>query len=322
MNIAKTRSRKMNYFYFFIRTFCFYSILQISACSTYNQATHQYVTENFSKLSPHYVPTQQGQIEYYISGSGTPILLIPGYATDVSSWNSEFLAALAQHHQIIIPNNRNVGGSHILSASYQTEDLANDTYQLIQKVRLKKPTVIGISMGGMIAQQLAVLHPNALSHLILINTSIAGKHAVQPTPAVQKKLLGLSKYKLGFYVSAIDLFFPPSWKMQMSYSLIVNRFKPQHLTEIDPGSIMPQQQHLIRHWLDDNATAKKISELHMPVLILNGQSDIVIPPVNSVILANAIHHAQLIRWKDGGHAMIYQYPQEMANNINDFITAN
>ncbi|EKD74153.1 MAG: hypothetical protein ACD_45C00056G0009 [uncultured bacterium] len=311
----------MNYFNLFIRCFFFYLILLVSGCSTYNQSTHQYATENFKKLSPHYVSTSQGQIEYYRSGSGSPVVLIAGYATDVSSWDQEFLATLAQQHQIIVLNNRNVGGSHITSAAYESKDLANDTYQLIRKLKLKQPAVVGISMGGMIAQQLAVLHPDALGYLVLINTSISGEQAIRPSHMVEKKLLGLSKYKLGFYVSAIDLFFPPSWKMQMAYSLATDRFQPHTLTEIDSGSIMLQQQHLIMHWLDDNATAKKISKLHLPVLILNGESDIVIPPINSIILANTIPHAQLVRWKEGGHAMIYQYPEEIGNKINSFIAA-
>ena len=57
----------------------------------------------------------------------------------------------------------------------------------------------------------------------------------------------------------------------------------------------------------------------MPVLILNGGADVVIPPVNSIILANTIPQARLMRWPEGGHAMIYQYPEELAGAINDFI---
>lgn len=310
---------KQKLFLFVIKYFCIYLILLISGCSTYNQETHQYATNKLKKLSPHYVTIRQGQMEYYQFGSGTPVVLIPGYATDVSSWNREFLATLAQYHQVIVLNNRNVGGSHISSDSYESADLANDTYQLICQLGLKKPTVIGISMGGMIAQQFAVLHPDSVSHLILINTAIAGKQGVHPSPAVEKKLLKLSKNKIGFYVSAIDLFFPPSWKMRMSYSLIADRFLPQNYIKINSGLVMPQQQRLIKDWFNDNRTAKKISKLQMPVLVLNGESDVVIPAVNSIILINTIPHAELIRWQQGGHAMIYQYPVEMGNKINEFI---
>lgn len=303
--------------YIFRRCFCFYLLFFISGCSTH----HQVATVQFNKLSPHYVSIQQGTMEYYQFGSGNPIVLIPGYATDVSSWNKDFLAVLAQHHRMIVLYNRNVGGTQIASTSYSSKDLANDTYQLIQKLKLKKPAVIGISMGGMIAQQLAILHPDTLSHLILINTSIAGKQSIRPSPMVEKKLRGLAKNKFGFYISAIDLFFPSKWKMRMAVSLATDRFQPLNYSEIDYNAVMPQQQRLIMQWLDDNDSAEKTKEIRLPVLILNGKADIVIPPVNSVILAHTIPHAKLVRWEEGGHAMIYQYPEEIGNVINNYIAA-
>jgi pimeloyl-ACP methyl ester carboxylesterase len=57
------------------------------------------------------------------------------------------------------------------------------------------------------------------------------------------------------------------------------------------------------------------------VLILNGKADIVIPPANSVILAKVIPRAQLVRWNDGGHAMIFQYPEAIGDEINNFMAA-
>lgn len=303
----------------FARFFALFFALFAAGCSTYNPSIHQYATQKLSKLPPHYVATPQGQIEYYRAGHGSPVVLIAGYATDVSSWNREFLATLAQHHQIIVPNNRNVGGSKISSASYNTDALASDMQSLIQQLRLKKTAVVGISMGGMIAQKLAVLYPQSVSHLILINTSIAGDKTVQPAPEIKEKLLNLPTYKLGFYLTAIDIFFPPKWKTRMAYSLIADRFQPQLSSKIDPETVMSKQQDLILQWLSDNATAKKLNKLPMPVLVLNGESDVIIPPINSDILASTLPHAELIRWKDGGHAMIYQYPESMGNEINRFI---
>lgn len=297
-------------------------MLILSGCSTYHAAIYKPTIKSMNKSLPHYACTSKGQIEYYRFGNGTPIILIPGYATDVSSWDRYFLAGLAQHHQLIVSNNRNVGCSCTASTSYQTKELANDIYDLIRQLKLKKPSVIGISMGGMIAQHLAVLHPEALSHVILINTAIAGNQAVLPSPDIQGKLAHLPKNKIGFYLSAIELFSSPSWKMQMANSLATERFLPQELADIDYATVMPQQQPAIRHWFSNNAVAKEISKIQLPVLILNGEADIVIPPINSVILAETIPHAQLVRWKEGGHAMIYQYPEEMAEIINKFISSN
>ena len=307
------------YFAFPIRWFFWLLVLVLSGCSTYPQSADQFSTENLKKLHSLYAPVQNGHIEYYRLGSGSPIILIPGYVTDISSWNREFLAALAQQHQVIVLNNRNVGGSFVQSSHYESQDLANDIYQLIQTLNLKKPAILGLSMGGMIAQQLAVLHPDKIGQLILLNTAIAGKQAVHPSAAVEKRMLAMPKNKLERYLVAVELFFPPSWRMQMAYALAVDRFQPENYKEIDPATILSQQRHLVMRWTNDNATAKKIKKLDLPVLILNGSADIVIPPINSIILARTILHAQLVRWKEGGHAMIYQYPDQIANTVNNFL---
>lgn len=270
-------------------------------------------------LGPFYTPIADGRIEYYRLGNGSPIVLIPGYATDVSSWSKAFLMALAKHHQLIIINNRNVGGSQVHSSRYDSQDLANDDYQLIKNLKLKKPTVLGISMGGMIAQQVAVLHPDVVGKLVLINTIISGHKGKPPSEKMKNTLINIPRNKLGFYKVAVSNFFPENWKFRMAYKLVVDRFQPPKTTEIDLNDIINQQQHLIRDWTNDDLTAEKLHKLSMPVLILNGEADIVIPPVNSVILAHAIPHSKLLRWKEGGHAMIYQYPEEIANKISRFI---
>lgn len=294
-----------------IQWFSLLLVLLFSGCSTHQPFPN-----------PQYAPVQGGQIEYYRFGQGSPIVLIPGYVTDVSSWSHRFLVALAKQHQVIVLNNRNVGGSLIHSTRYESEDLANDTYQLIQVLGLKKPAVLGISMGGMIAQQFAVSHPNALGQLILINTAIAGKRAVHPDFSVENRLLNMPESKTGRYVVAVQLFFPSSWRLRMGYALIADRFHPPHYTEINPATVMPQQQHLIMAWIKNDSVAKQLAYLHLPVLILNGGADQVIPPVNSRILANTISQAQLLRWPDGGHAMIYQYPEEIAGVVNTFIAGH
>lgn len=301
-------------------------ILLLSGCTStvVKNAKILTIDKQVSALTPRYLATSKSRIEYYQIGSGTPIVLIPGYATDVSSWNRNFLITLAKYHRLIILNNRNIGGSHNLSHSYSPTDLAQDTDRLIHHLDLKKPAVIGISMGGMIAQQLAVIDQKNISHLILINTAIAGKRACRPNISVQKSMLSLPKHQFGFYLLALDLFFPRSWKLPMACALITDRFQPQHLAAMNWNNlqaVIKQQQGLIWSWFNDEATAKKISQLSLPSLILNGKEDQVIPPINSTILANTLRHARLVTWKQGGHGMIYQYPQAIAKQINQFLVS-
>lgn len=302
-----------------IRIICVFSLILLSACTSYIKPSTHYSIQNLKQAEPHYATTSNGQIEYYQFGKGTPLVLIPGYATDITSWNQIFLAKLAEHHHVVVFNNRNVARSYCQSQSYHCTDLAKDTYELIQQLELKKPAVLGISMGGMIAQQLAVLHPDKIGQLILINTAIAGKQAIHPEPNVEKNMLNLPNSKLGLYATAVRLFFPPPWRVKMAYSLALNRFTPKNYLEIDRDAVKLKQQDLVKGWIEDDVTAKKISQLQLPVLILNGKADVVIPPENSFVLAKTIPHARLIRWKEGGHAMIYQFPISIAETINRFM---
>jgi pimeloyl-ACP methyl ester carboxylesterase len=274
-----------------------------------------------SKLSPQYTPLtkEHGQIEYYQFGKGSPIVLIPGYAMDVSGWSLDFLTALAEHHQLIVLNNRNVGGSKVQSSDYSSAALADDVAELIQYLHLKNPTVLGISMGGMIAQQVAIRHPMQVGHLVLINTAISGSKSVHPNPKVENKMLSFPHHMIGIYFVALDYFFPPSAKPKMAYKLIVDRFQPKKYQPIQLGIMLPQQRQLLMEWIQDEDAALKLSKIPMPVLILNGEADIIIPPVNSEILEKTIPKAKLVRWKEGGHAMIFQYPFEIAKCIDENI---
>src|SRR5476651_289295 len=128
------------HFHFLTRWIILLLALMLSACTIHESPT-QFPVKNLKKIHPQYAAVKNGNIEYYRFGKGSPIILIPGYVTDVSSWDSDFLAALAAQHQVIVLNNRNVGRSYVQSSQYESQDLANDIYQLIQQLGLKKPAV-------------------------------------------------------------------------------------------------------------------------------------------------------------------------------------
>ncbi|WP_176695286.1 alpha/beta fold hydrolase [Legionella massiliensis] len=269
---------------------------------------------------PRYISTETGRIEYFMFGHGKPIVLISGYAANVSAWNRKFLFELAKRNQLIIFNNRNVDGSYNKSAAYSAKDLANDTYSLITQLHLHKPAVVGISMGGMIAQQLAVLHSNAIGHLVLINTAIAGTQAVKPSLQVQALLTNIPQGKIRRFFTVLRLMAPPFWWPRVIYTMKTDRFIPMGHKELGVSKkTLPQQQQLVLAWSKDEDAARKIATLHVPTLILNGEKDMLIPPVNSMILADTIPQAKIKRWPNGGHMMAYQFPESIANAIVDFV---
>ena len=273
----------------------------------------------FSDLKPQSTQITNGHLEYYAFGHGSPVVLIEGYATDVTSWDKRFLLALAADHRVIVFNNRGVGGSWVNSESYTPHDLAADTHELIEGLHLQAPAVIGISMGGMIAEELAILYPQSVGKLILINTAVPGAASIRPSEEVEEHLLDMPTSHWGRYTLALHYFFPKDARRKMAYDLAVDRFQPDIYEEIDIAKVIPLQKEFLRAWLRDETSAAQLSQLKMPVLILNGLADEVLPPENSVILQHHIPHAQLVRWQNGGHAMIYQFPDSLAAAINQFL---
>ena len=269
---------------------------------------------------PHYTLQQDARIEYYRFGHGTQIVMIEGYGTDITGWSRRFLARLASRHEVIVFNHRHVGGSYALASPYNYNELADDTYQLMRQLRLHHPAVFGISMGGMVAQHVAIRYPGYISKLVLANTAIAGSKSVSPDIDTIEKMQHMPQTKWGRFYLAERLFFTTHDRIAMGWALATDRFLPNEYTEIDSRRVLGHQWLYINQWRQDDVSAIKISLLHMPVLIVNGGEDQVIPPTNSDILVKAIPGARMLRWPHGGHAIIYQYPVELADMIDDFIS--
>jgi pimeloyl-ACP methyl ester carboxylesterase len=297
-------------------------LILLTACTPQGNNSPGVSNEVLKNTPPQYATIRNGKLEYYRIGHGSPIILISGYLSDISSWNRQFILQLANQHEVIIFNNRNVGNSVVISNRNDSAALAQDTYELIEALHLKKPAVLGISMGGMIAQELAVTHPQAIGQLILMNTVIAGSKAVRPDPIIEETLWNMPDNDLGRYSVAVKMFFPADDRLAMGVALATDRFKPENYMACKYSAVKPQQRQLVLDWLNDNDSAKKIARIQLPVLILNGEADAAIPPVNSLILAQTIPNAKLDRWRHGGHAMIYQYPRSLAQHINSFIAEN
>ena len=125
------------------------------------------------------IPTKKivvGDIEtgYRIFGNGTPLLLIPGFSMTMDMWDQSMLKKLSANHTVILFDNRGIGTTTANNGnrSYTIEQLANDTSGLIDVLKIRKPVdVLGLSMGGFIAQELALSHPEKVNKLIIFASS-------------------------------------------------------------------------------------------------------------------------------------------------------
>jgi pimeloyl-ACP methyl ester carboxylesterase len=111
--------------------------------------------------------TARGPVAYRTLGSGPPLLLIMGYAGTMETWDPLFVDTLARHYRVVIFDNAGTGATGALPAPLTIDAMAAQTSALIDALRLGRTDVLGWSMGGMIAQALAVTHPGQLRRLVL-----------------------------------------------------------------------------------------------------------------------------------------------------------
>lgn len=245
-----------------------------------------------------------------------PIILITGASATMDMWNPLLLEQLASaNYRVIIFENRGVGKSTVGTKEFSISQFANDTLGLLDALGISKADILGWSMGGFIAQQLAVTNPDKVDNLILYTTSCGGPNDRPTPPEVMQIVTNTSMSQEERMQKLAPLFFAPaSWfKAHPDY---LNYFR------IPKEFPIPQQIHLQQ--LDAAATwtgtCTALSNITQPTLIIVGTDDDAAP--DSLTLAERIPGSWLIQIRDAGHGLMYQHPDEFNRILMTFLESN
>ena len=175
--------------------------------------------------------------------------------------------------------------------------------------------MLGWSLGGFIAQTLALEHPARIDKLILLSTDPGGVDAELASAAVRSQLIDTSGTPREQARRLLSLSFPGVLADSIcdQYGDIVAAARAQ----LSPD-LVQRQAAAMDAWHRDG-TGGRLRELSIPTLVAAGTEDIVIPASNALRLVNAIPGAWLAQFKDGGHAFMAQYPRPLADLINGFL---
>ncbi|HHW61375.1 MAG TPA: alpha/beta fold hydrolase, partial [Syntrophomonadaceae bacterium] len=130
-----------------------------------------------------YALVDQIRMYYEIEGSGSPLVLIPGMGSSLDVWAPSFRHALSRKNRILLLDNRGTGRSDAPDSEYSVPMMAQDLSELMDKVGIERGHIMGLSLGAMIAQELALNHPHKVASLILCSTHCGVKHYI-PFPQV------------------------------------------------------------------------------------------------------------------------------------------
>jgi pimeloyl-ACP methyl ester carboxylesterase len=254
-------------------------------------------------------------IAYRRLGSGRPLVLINGLAASGEDWDPVFLEGLAARNELILSDNRGTGGSSDDGEPLEIASLAADVAGVIAEATGGgRVAVLGWSMGGFIAQALALDRPDCVSRLVLLSTDSGGPDAQLGDP--------------GLIAQIADLSPPPDEQARRLLSVL---FGPEKggLLYVEVGDVVAAARAKLRQDLLDRqvsalerwhrqGTGRRLSSLAVPTLIATGTEDRVIPGTNSVEMATQIPGAWLLQFAGAGHAFMAQHPQTLARVINEF----
>lgn len=264
------------------------------------------------------MPTIQAngiKMEYECQGSGTPLLLIAGLGYDRWMWH-QMVPYLAQHFQVISYDNRGAGGTDKPAGPYTAQLLADDAAALLQTLGISQAVIMGHSMGGFIAQALALSYPQMVSQLILSATNFGGPNHIPVTQEALVILMDtksdpLTRLRNGILVSTAPRFattqadFIETWvNYRATHPLDVAGYQAQ--LAIGLGLMAPEA--CFEH---------KLPQITVPTLILFGAMDKVVPPGNAELLARQLPTSKIVILPDVGHF----YPFEAANAAAEVVTA-
>jgi 3-oxoadipate enol-lactonase len=251
------------------------------------------------------------ELDYERSGSGPPLLAIMGMSGTSLHWGEPFLEPLREHFEVIVYDHRGVGSSTRLGQGRLTiAQLAEDAAGLLAALQVDTAHVLGISMGGMVAQELALAHPERIDTLTLGCTYCGGEGSALSSEEVMRRLTeGMSS---GVRERAIRA----AWEANVSPAFAANdeayaRFLGIGLRRAVPVvTIMAQMRAIAAH-----DTSTRLPQLRLPTLVIHGTLDEMLPVQNGHMIAGLIPGSRLEILDGVGHLFFWEQPAHSAELI-------
>jgi pimeloyl-ACP methyl ester carboxylesterase len=256
------------------------------------------------------------ELYYELNGEGQPLVLISGLGYSLWQWH-RMVPYLAKRFCVLTFDNRGVGKSDKPDGPYTAEMLAADTVGLIEGLGMKQAVILGHSMGGFIAQAIALDYPQVLKKLVLCSTNFGGPNHVPITQEAMQVLSDVSSDPLTRFRNGLVISTSPGWA-EKNPEMIRAWIDWRLANPIEPGPY--QAQFAIGLGLLPEAAAfeKRLPQLEVPTLILFGADDKVVPPENAALLANRIANSQTVIFPNAGHFFPIEIPKIASQAVIEF----
>lgn len=263
------------------------------------------------------VQTTDGTVSYRAVGAGPPLVLVMGYGGSIDDWTPAFLSALARGHRVITPDNAGIGRTTALPTPITVTAMASQLSAFITALHVGRPDVMGWSMGGMIAQALAVEHPDQVDHLVLAATLPGDGHAVLPSAAVVAKLDQTSNP-----AAVLSLLFPSDQAGQAaSRDYVTGILSWPDAYSARPAAERAEQGALAEWTSGSDPAGPKVNTIKTPTLVADGAEDPLAPTGDPQHLASIIPGASLAVYPDSAHGFMFEDQSSFVARMLAFLAA-
>jgi 3-oxoadipate enol-lactonase len=249
-------------------------------------------------------------------GAGHPLILISGLGSTRLDWWKQ-IRPFAEEFRVINPDNCDAGDSSLGTGPYTIADMADDIAGVIHNLQLGRTHIVGLSMGGMIAQELAIRHPELVDKLVLVGTTAGGPSNVNAKPEVTALLMRDAGEDI-------------ETRVRRTLAVISGEgYMANHPEDLDqivkfalakPMSLESYQRQLgacIVHI--SKGTADRLGNIAAPTLVVHGDYDPLIPYPNGQFLAEHINGARLITFPGVGHISMIESPERFNREVIEFL---
>lgn len=255
-----------------------------------------------------------GDIElgFQRGGEGPPLLLIMGMSGTRAHWSERFLTLLERDFEVIAYDHRGVGASSRMERGFSIVDLAADAEGLLSALQIDSAHVLGFSMGGMVAQELSLAHPERIRTLTLASTYCGGQGSALATSQATRVLRDAVATR--DRDAAVEGF----WQVNVSKTFAADEQAHAEFMEIglDKGVasvvVMEQMRAIVGH-----DTTTRLGEIEAPTLIVHGSEDMMLPVANAHQIAALMPDARLEIVEGAGHLFFWEQPRRAAELVLD-----
>jgi pimeloyl-ACP methyl ester carboxylesterase len=249
---------------------------------------------------------------------GVPVVMLNHWGAVLDNFDPRIVDGLASKHRVIATNYRGIGASGG-TAPVTIGEMADDTIALIRALGFEKVDLLGFSLGGFVAQDVTLKAPGLVRKLILTGTGPAGGEGINRVGPVSWPLI--IKGLLTRRDPKTYLFFTSTANGRSAAVAFLERLKERKQDRDKEPSLRAflRQLKAIHAW--GKQAPQDLGSIRIPVLVANGDNDIMVPSVNSHDMARRIPNAQLIIYKDAGHGGIFQNHADFVSKALSFLVS-